>query len=63
MSQKRIALDVKDAPGGLVVMVTFPTPWGTVKTVDVAVSDDVARRLIAKVEELLAARARARLQP
>jgi hypothetical protein len=55
---KRIALDVRDEGAGLVVMVTFPTPWGSVKTVDVAVSDDVARRLIEKVESLLAARAK-----
>jgi hypothetical protein len=63
MSQKRIALDVRDTPAGLVVMVTFPTPWGTTKTVDVSVPDDFAARLIAKTEELMAARARARLSP
>jgi len=61
MSQKRIALDVKDGPTGLVVVVTFPTPWGTTKTVDVSVPDDFAQKLIAKTEELLAARKRAQL--
>jgi ABC-type amino acid transport substrate-binding protein len=63
MSQKRIALDVKEGPSGLVVVVTAPTPWGTVKTFDVDVSDEFAAALIAKVETLLAARHRMRLPP
>jgi hypothetical protein len=55
VSAKRISLDVRDA-GGIIVAVTFPTPWGTMKTVDVGISDESARRLIAKVESLLQAR-------
>jgi hypothetical protein len=55
---KAISLDVRYGAAGLVVAVTFPTPWSTMKTVDVAISDDAARRLIAKVESLLNARTR-----
>jgi hypothetical protein len=53
---KRISLDVRDEPGqGIVVAVTFPM-LGTWVTRDVAISDESARRLIAKVESLLNAR-------
>ena len=58
---KHIALDAKNGPAGLVVVVTVPLPWGGSKTVDVSVSDDFARAFIAKVEELLKARERAQL--
>ena len=59
---KHIALDVREERGGIVVDVTFPTPWGTMKTVAVGISDESARRLIAKVESLLSART-AQLSP
>ena len=60
---KRISLDVREQ-AGIVVSVTFPLPLvGTLKTVDVAVSDEMARELIAKLEAILAARGVKRLQP
>jgi hypothetical protein len=60
--RKRIDLDPRLGPDGLIIAVTFPFPiTGTMVTRDVAISDDAARRLIAKVEELLARRGRAQL--
>jgi hypothetical protein len=62
MTAKHIGLEVRDGASGLVVAVTFPLPFtGRMVTRDVAISDDAAKRLIAKVEELLAARGVKRL--
>ncbi len=62
---KRIGLEPRDEPGrGLVIAVTFPFPFtGAPTTRDVAISDESALRLIARVEELLAARGVKRLAP
>jgi hypothetical protein len=57
VSPKRISLDVRDGSNGIVVAVTFPTPWGTMKTVNVGVDDASARRFGAKLESILAGRA------
>jgi len=60
MTAKRISLEPRNVPGqGLVIAVTFPMPiTGHMVTRDVAISDDAARRLIARVEALLAERTR-----
>jgi hypothetical protein len=56
-AMKRISLEPRNGPTGLVIAVTFPMPFtGTMVTRDVAMSDDAARRLIAEVERLLAER-------
>ena len=56
---KRIGLEPRNGPNGLVIAVTFPFPiTGVMVTRDVAISDDSARRLIKRVEELLAERTR-----
>jgi hypothetical protein len=48
---------------GIVVAVTFPTPWGTMKTVDVRLPDDAAQRLVSEVGTLLLRRRPLTLQP
>jgi hypothetical protein len=59
MTQKRIALEPRLEATGLVIAVTFPFPLtGKLVTRDVAISDDAARRLIARVQEFLALRER-----
>jgi hypothetical protein len=61
---KRISLEPRNGPGGLIIAVTFPMPFtGILVTRDVAMTDESARRLIARVEELLTSRARALPSP
>ena len=57
MTAKRIALEPRLGPSGLIIAVSFPFPiTGAMVTRDVAISDDAALRLIARVNELLAQR-------
>jgi hypothetical protein len=61
---KRISLEPRNGPTGLIIAVTFPMPFtGIMVTRDVAMTDESARRLIARVVELLAERGSKLLVP